>query len=379
MSMSAPGSLDAELKYLSDVAEREAELKRLNEEIDMELNLSGEDKEDKEEIMGKKAMLGKKLYPAAAKGPVLGEVTNKYGRGSERKLGGVGKGKVMERTVVEEGVEEEGGGQSELVMTKHTSSIPSHSPASLDVSSDIVSSPSPVDRSHNVPLYSPSTEAPTEASASPSQLNSPNPEIGTSAQLRFQKARIKSLTVQLQEQVNLKGIAEKSLSGLQKKFKAQSEDAKRMHKSIADLTSSNAKMKGEGERAKKDVDAYKREISALKKEVMQERKEKQQGEKEHKAREIRLSRALEECEKFKKTLLDATSETQGMGSDYRKDKEKLRSQVRALERQRGELLAAFKKQCKLIEVMKRQKVHTEAAKLLEFTEEEFVKVLDWGN
>ena len=31
--MSAPGSLDAELKYLSDVAEREAELKRLNEEI----------------------------------------------------------------------------------------------------------------------------------------------------------------------------------------------------------------------------------------------------------------------------------------------------------------------------------------------------------
>ena len=82
----------------------------------MELNLSGEDKEDKEEIMGKKAMLGKKLYPAAAKGPVLGEVTNKYGRGSERKLGGVGKGKVMERTVVEEGVEEEGGGQSELVM-----------------------------------------------------------------------------------------------------------------------------------------------------------------------------------------------------------------------------------------------------------------------
>jgi hypothetical protein len=33
MSVSAPGSLDAELKYLSDVAQREAELKRLNEEI----------------------------------------------------------------------------------------------------------------------------------------------------------------------------------------------------------------------------------------------------------------------------------------------------------------------------------------------------------
>ena len=73
-----------------------------------------------------------------------------------------------------------------------------------------------------------------------------------------------------------------------------------------------------------------------------------------------------------------------------------------LERQRGELLAAFKKQGRLVEILKRQKVrsgegverrgglsiythmpssqvHTEAVKLLEFTEEEFVKVLDWGN
>ena len=152
------------------------------------------------------------------------------------------------------------------------------------------SSPSLVGRSaqnNNVPLYSPSTEAPTESSASPSQLNSPNPEIGSAAQLRFQKARIKSLTVQLQEQISLKGIAEKSLSGLQKKFKAQSEDSKRMHKNIADLTSSNAKLKGEVERSGKDAEAYKREVSSLKKELNQERKEKQQGEKEHRAREIR--------------------------------------------------------------------------------------------
>ena len=41
----------------------------------------------------------------------------------------------------------------------------------------------------------------------------------------------------------------------------------------------------------------------------------------------------------------------------------------------AELLSAFRKQAKLVEVLKRQRVHMEAAKTLEFVERDFLEAL----
>ena len=49
-----------------------------------------------------------------------------------------------------------------------------------------------------------------------------------------------------------------------------------------------------------------------------------------------------------------------------------------LRKRQGELLLAFRKQAKLIDVLKRQKLHVEAATLLGFTESEFTKTLELG-
>ena len=92
-----------------------------------------------------------------------------------------------------------------------------------------------------------------------------------------------------------------------------------------------------------------------------------------------MNRALEELEKYKLALKDAKMTESAKNEGIRRDLDKLTDENRRLEKQRNELLQAFKKQMKLIDVLKRQKMHIESAKLLAFTEDEFVKTLELGD
>ena len=92
-----------------------------------------------------------------------------------------------------------------------------------------------------------------------------------------------------------------------------------------------------------------------------------------------MNRALEEVEKLKLALREAKISETGKNDSIRRDLDRMSEENNKLERQRNELLQAFKKQMKLIDVLKRQKMHIESAKLLAFTEDEFVKTLELGD
>ena len=91
---------------------------------------------------------------------------------------------------------------------------------------------------------------------------------------------------------------------------------------------------------------------------------------------MRLNRALEEVERYKHQLEQAREGQRGAATGLKGENDRLRQEVKRLERQKTELVAAFKKQMKLIDVLKKQKVHMEAARTLQFAEEEFMRTLD---
>ena len=90
----------------------------------------------------------------------------------------------------------------------------------------------------------------------------------------------------------------------------------------------------------------------------------------------RINRLQEEVDKVKINYKQQKGMVDDRNDDIKKQYDKVIQENRKLERQRNELLQAFKKQLKLIDVLKRQKTHLEAGKMLNFTEEEFIKALD---
>merc|ERR1719375_484452 len=139
------------------------------------------------------------------------------------------------------------------------------------------------------------------------------------------------------------------------------------------------------EKLRKQLTSTELRVKELEKETAELRSEndkldlaKKKVEAENGTKDSRIKHLAEDCERYKSTLKDLKSQDKDRANVDRKETDRLTSEVRKLERQRSELLGAFKKQMKLIDVLKKQKTHIEAARVLSFTEEEFVRILELG-
>ncbi|XP_046511373.1 testis-expressed protein 9 isoform X3 [Equus quagga] len=204
-------------------------------------------------------------------------------------------------------------------------------------------------------------------------------DIGTEAQIRFLKAKLRVMQEELDNVVCECNKKEDEIQDLKSQVKNFEEDCVRQQRTINLQQSQTEKYKTLFEEANKKCVGLQQQLSSVERELENKRRLQKQAATSQSATEVRLNRALEEAEKYKLELSKLRQNNKDVVNEEQKKIEALKSENKKLEKQKGELMIGFKKQLKLIDVLKRQKMHIEAAKMLSFTEEEFMKALEWGN
>lgn len=204
-------------------------------------------------------------------------------------------------------------------------------------------------------------------------------EMGSEAQIRILKAKLGVMHEQLGKLSHELGTKDESLREIQSKLKDTEEEKARLQRSNTAQQAQIQKHKKLMDEAKEKADSLDVQLTACKKELDSMKKSQKQQATSQGTLEVRLNRALEECEKYKAQLDKVRSGTKENVEAERRRLEELMVENKRLEKQKNELMNGYKKQLKLIDILKRKQMHIEAAKMLSFTEEEFVKAMDWGN
>ncbi|KAF0043224.1 hypothetical protein F2P81_004561 [Scophthalmus maximus] len=165
---------------------------------------------------------------------------------------------------------------------------------------------------------------------------------------------------------------------LSAKIKELEEDRARLQRTTSIQQTQIEKHRALAEESAKKSDGLQLQVSGLLKEIENLNRSNKQAAAAHGTVEVRLNRAQEEVERLKTQLGKMKQMSKDKTSEEHQSKENLLAENKMLKRQKAELIVGFKKQLKLIDILKKQKMHFEAAKLLSFKEDEFMKALDWG-
>ncbi|XP_030434099.1 testis-expressed protein 9 [Gopherus evgoodei] len=204
-------------------------------------------------------------------------------------------------------------------------------------------------------------------------------EIGTEAQIRFLKAKLRVMQEELDSIVRECSKKDDENRHLNSRVKETEEEHARLQRTLSTQQFQIEKYKMLSEEANRKSEGLQQQLTAVEKELENLKRIQKQASTSQSATEVRLNRALEEAERYKMELNKLKQSNKDIANQEHKKFEELKIANKRLEKQKGELMTGFKKQLKLIDILKRQKMHIEAAKMLSFTEEEFMKALEWGN
>jgi len=196
--------------------------------------------------------------------------------------------------------------------------------------------------------------------------------------IRFQNARVIALQEELDKTIAELTARDNDAQQLRQDLRQAQDENRKLQKSSSAAEQAQEKLKKQFAAAEGKLRDLEKEKSELQKDKDQLDLQRRKAEAESGTKDARINRLAEESERYKATLKDVQFQEKDKAIGDRRETDRLTAEVRKLERQRAELVAAFKKQMRLIDVLKRQRAHVEAARVLSFTEEEFIRVLELG-
>lgn len=124
------------------------------------------------------------------------------------------------------------------------------------------------------------------------------------------------------------------------------------------------------------TDSVLKENNDLRREAETLSKQQRQRDKDMGAKDSRINKLLEDNARLKEQFRDMKNKEESTDKDWRREAEKLQQTASLLEKQRNELYTGFKKSLKLVDVLKKQKLHLQSAALINFSEKEFLNVME---
>ncbi len=202
-------------------------------------------------------------------------------------------------------------------------------------------------------------------------------DMSSTAQIRFLKAKLKVMQEEVDRLASDVSKKDEENIKLAQRCKELDEDRARQLRISNSHQTSMEKVKKQNEEMQIKVNTIEIQMGALKKENEALKRDGKKSGVDQQHLELRLSRALEEIEKYKAQAQKSSVVSRETTEQEKKRIEQLVSENKRLQKQKTELIQAFKKQLKLIDILKKMKMHLEAARILQFSEEEFINALEW--
>ncbi|KAI8821710.1 uncharacterized protein EV422DRAFT_526628 [Fimicolochytrium jonesii] len=226
--------------------------------------------------------------------------------------------------------------------------------------------------------YTPATHNPA-GTPNPSLVPDHDDEVGGEASVRLLKARMAVMQQDMDRLVIQNTSKNDTIAALQQRIKTLESENGNLSRSLWTTDAQHSRVQAKMEEFKKRAENSESAIASLKKSLDAQTRTQRQKETEGNAKDVRLNRALDEIERRKQMAAKAQQEAKEKLEESQRTNEKLLHDLRRATKQKNDLLMAFKKQAVLCDVLKRQKIHIEAAKLLDIAEQDFMRALNWEN